>query len=352
MEHSVQEHKAFEIADIVVEPGTRVFDFLTVAHKPATPLKLPLTVIHGVEPGPVLGIIAGVHAVEYAGIVTCMRLGNEIDPKTLKGTVILVPVVNVPAFETRTPFVNPIDGQNINRVFPGKKYGTVSEQIAYAIYNDVILRSDVFMDLHSGDLIEAIPPHTCCQVVGNKELDEQSEALARLFDIDLLNFMGKGIDDLNATEDEQGTYFAGLQSGLTSVGNAALAGKRSVLIEAGGYGTLDPDVVEMEIRGIRNCMRYLGMLEGEVQDNIPHSACYGMYIMKSRFGGMFFPDVAVGDMVKVGTRLGEMQDIRGQVVATFTSPLEGVVLMMYTTPVRSSGETILILGKSEAPNLE
>jgi uncharacterized protein len=346
---TTKEHTAFEIAGLRVEPGTRVFDYLTVAQKPAMPLQLPLTVIHGAQPGPVLGIIAGVHAVEYAGIVTCMRLGNEIDPQTLKGTVLLVPVVNVPAFETRTPFVNPIDGQNINRVFPGKKYGTVSEQIAYAIYNEIILRSDVFMDLHSGDLIEAIPPHTCCQRVGDPVLDQKSEALARLFEIDLLNIMGKGIDDLNATEDEQGTYFAGLQSGLTSVGNAALAGKRSVLIEAGGAGTLDPEVVEMELRGIRNCMRSLGMVDGPVKDDISHTPCYGMYIMKSRYGGMFFPDVAVGDTVREGDRLGEMQDIRGRVVATFTSPLTGVVLMMYTTPVRSSGETILILGKSDAP---
>jgi predicted deacylase len=348
---ATQQQTAFEIAGLRVEPGTRVFDYLTVAHKPAMPLQLPLTVIHGAEPGPVLSIIAGVHACEYAGIVTCMRLGNEIDPQQLKGTLVLVPVVNVPAFETRTPFVNPIDGQNINRVFPGKKYGTVSEQIAYTIYNEVIKRADVFMDLHSGDLIEAIPPHTCCQRVGVAEVDAKSEALARLFEIDLLNFMGKGIDDLNATEDEQGTYFAGLQSGLTSVGNAALAGVPSVLIEAGGAGTLDPEVVAMEMRGIVNCMRYLGMLEGPVQDDIPHSACYGMYIMKSRYGGVFFPDVAVGDAVQVGDRIGEMQDIRGRTVATFTSPLTGVVLMMYTTPVRSSGETILILGKADAPAL-
>jgi predicted deacylase len=351
MGSATQQHTAFEIAGLRVEPGTRVFDYLTVAQKPAMPLQLPLTVIHGAEPGPVLGIIAGVHAVEYAGIVTCMRLGNEIDPKALKGTVILVPVVNVPAFETRTPFVNPIDGQNINRVFPGRKFGTVSEQITYTIYNEVIKRSDVFMDLHSGDLIEVIPPHVGCQIVGDPEVDAKSEALARLFDIELLNFMGKGIDDLNATEDEQGTYFAGLQSGLTSVGNAALAGVPAVLLEVGGAGTLDPEIVEMEIRGINNCMRYLGMLEGAVQDDIPHTNCYGMYIMKSSYGGMFFPDVTVGDQITEGDRIGEMQDIRGRTIATFTSPLTGVVLMMYTTPVRSSGETILILGKSEAPSL-
>jgi predicted deacylase len=339
--------KSIEIAGITVEPGTKVFGSLPIANRPATDFELPLTIIHGVEDGPIMSITAAVHGAEYAGVVTCMRLGKEIDPQQLKGTLILVPVVNVPAFETRTPFINPIDGQNVNRVFPGKKFGTVSEQITYTLYNEIMCRSDVYMDLHSGDLIELIPPHTCCQRVGNEEVDALSETLARLFDIKLLNIMGKGIDDLNATEDEQGTYFAGLQSGLTSVGNAALAGVASVLIEAGGGGTLDPEVVEMEIEGIKNCMRYMGMLEGEVRDDIEHEECYGMYIMKSQYGGMFFPDVAVGDYLNAGDRIGEMQNLRGDVVATFAAPLTGVVLMMYTTPVRTSGETILIMGKMD-----
>ena len=335
------------IGGMKIEPGTTKFGHLRIAQRPVTELALPVTVVNGSEPGPTLGITAGVHACEYAGIVTCMRLGKEIDPKELKGTLILVPVVNLPSFETRTPFVNPIDGQNINRVFPGNKNGSVSYQIAYMVHQEVVLRSDAYIDLHSGDLYEATPWHVGCQRVGNKEVDEMSEKLARLFNIELLNVMGKGIDDLSATEDEQGTYFAGLQSGLTSVGNAALAGIPSVLIEAGGAGTLDPKVVDMEIEGIKNCMRYMGMLEGEANENIPHKVCYGMYIMKSKFGGMFFPDVIPGDYVQEGQRIGEMQNIRGDVIATFTAPMTGVILMMYTTPVRTSGETIVIMGKTD-----
>jgi predicted deacylase len=235
----------------------------------------------------------------------------------------------------------------VNRVFPGKKNGTISEQIAYTVFEQVIRPADAFIDLHSGDLYEIIPLHTCCQRVGNPELDAKSERLARLFDIEWLNIMGKGIDDLSATEDEQGTYFAGLLSGVTSVGNAALAGVPAVMIEAGGGGVLDQSVVNMEIKGIKNVMRELGMMDGTPDAEIPHRPCYGMYIMKSKFGGMFIPDVAIGDVITKGQRIGETQNLRGDVVATFTSPMTGVVLMMFTTPVRSSGETILIMGKTE-----
>ena len=174
------------------------------------------------------------------------------------------------------------------------------------------------------------------------------EKLARLFNCDLLCIMGKGIDDVTATEDEHGTMFAGLRTGLTSLGNAALAGKPGVLIEAGGAGTLDPAVVDMEIEGIHNVMRYLGMLDGKPVEDIPHTTCYGMYIMKSKFGGLFLPAVRPGDVVKKGARLGEMQDIRGNVRAQFTAPMDGVILMMYTTPVRTSGETVVIMGRMEA----
>ncbi|MGH2358965.1 MAG: succinylglutamate desuccinylase/aspartoacylase family protein [bacterium] len=338
----------FKVGNLAVKPGTREFGHLQVAQRPASDLNLPLTVVHGAEPGPVLGITAGIHACEYAGVVTCMRLGQELDPKRLRGTVIMVPVVNVPSFENRTPFVNPIDGLNVNRVFPGDPWGSTSYQMAHTVYQEVTLRSDAYIDLHSGDLYEAIPLHTCCQRVGDTVLDAKAEKLASLFNCDLLCIMGKGIDDLTATEDEQGTMFAGLRTGLTSLGNASLAGKPAVLIEAGGAGTLDSTVVKMEIDGIHNVMRHLGMLDGKPVEDIPHTTCYGMYIMKSKFGGMYLPDVQPGDLVKKGDRLGEMRDIRGNIRAEFTAPMNGVILMMYTTPVRTSGETIVIMGRMEA----
>lgn len=340
-------NKAVQVGDLKVEPGTTGFGYLKVSQRPVGEIRLPLTVINGSESGPTFSLTAAVHGAEYNGVYTLMRLGKEIDPKEVRGTVIMVPVANVPSFETRTPFFNPIDGQNLNRVFPGKKNGSSSEQIAYTLYNEVICRGNAYIDLHSGDLYEIIPLHTCCQRVANAPLDEMSEKLARAFKCEWLNIMGVGIDDLTASEDEQGTYFAGLQSGVTSVGNAARAGVPAVMIEAGGGGVLDQSVVDMEVEGILNCMRILGMLEGKPNDKIEHKVCYGMYILKSKFGGMYIPDVVPGSQVKKGDSLGVMKNIRGDVVATFTAPMTGVVLMMFTTPVRSSGETILILGKTE-----
>jgi predicted deacylase len=259
----------------------------------------------------------------------------------------MVPVVNVPSFNNRTPFLNPIDSLNVNRQFPGDPYGSVSPQIAHTVFQEITLRSDAFIDLHSGDLYEVIPLHTCCNRVGDPELDAKAERLARLFDCELLCIRGKGIDELTEVQDAQGTIFLGHQTRVSGMGSAALAGKPAVLIEAGGGGTLDPAVVQMEMQGIRNVMRYLGMLDGEPVEDIPHTPCYGMYIMKSKFGGLFFPDFKPGGYLKKGDRLGEMRNIRGDLLAEFTAPMTGVVLMMYTTPVRTSGETLVIMGRVE-----
>jgi predicted deacylase len=241
--------------------------------------------------------------------------------------------------------VNPIDGVNLNRVFPGNPYGTSSEQIAHVLYQNVTLRSDVYIDLHSGDMYEDIPLHVGINRVGDAELDARAEALARLFDMNLLCIMGKGIDDVSATMETAGMTFAGLRSGLTSSGNAALAGKPAILVEAGGMGTLDPQVVDLEIRGIHNIMRHLGMLPGEADTDYKLTPCYGMYIVRTKLGGLYMPDVACGDIVEKGQRLGVMMDIRGRQIAEFHSPMQGHVLMMYTTPVRAAGETIVILGR-------
>ena len=335
------------IDSLNTRPGTTSFHQLPVGWTPLGELSLPLAVVRGAKPGATVGIISGVHAAEYNGIVTAVRLSKELDPTKMSGTVLIVPVVNVRAFETRNPFRNPLDQVNINRVFPGDPFGSISERMAHVIQSEISLASAAFFDLHSGDLYEAIPWHASVKRVGSAELDERSYALAKLFDTGLLNTMGVGIDDATETSSDEGTYFAGLKSGATSHGAASDAGIPGVLMEAGGAGTVDSDVVKMELEGFENVFRHLDMLPGEPNRDIAHLDTYGMYILKSIYGGLFMPEVQPGDHVTQGQRLGEMWDLQGNVLAELSAPMKGVVLMMFTTPVRSSGETILIFGRTD-----
>jgi len=123
----------------------------------------PVISITGARPGPVLFVNAGVHGGEYPAVEAVIRLSNTLDPKKIAGTVILMPVMNLPAFRTRTPFVCPIDNVNPNRVFPGDPTGSYSEQMTHALINEFVVHADAYVDLHGGDIPEALVPFVICR---------------------------------------------------------------------------------------------------------------------------------------------------------------------------------------------
>lgn len=335
--------------DLDLKPGTTTYSTLPVGYSALGPFELPITIVNGARPGPTVSITAGVHGPEYTGVAACVGLGRELDPRTMAGRLVMLPIVNLRSFELRTSGLNPLDGMNINRVFPGQRYGSMTEQMAYVLFHEIILRSDAYLDLHGSGLYQALPPHVGCQRVGAAEVDERSEALARLFEIELVNVMGKGIDEFEITDEESGVSFVGINNDLTAVGNAALAGVPAVLLEVGRGGSLEPELVQMEMRGIVNVLRYLGMLDGQADTDISHTKCYGMYIARTRYGGLFFPSIRQGDVVKRGDILGEMQDVRGEVLATLRSPIDALILMLDTSPAKASGEKLLDFATLDEP---
>jgi len=142
----------FEIGGNSVTPGSRSDIRLSVpalGDEPGT--FIPVTVIHGDEDGPILVTVSGVHGYEFAPIIAAARLADQIKPEELSGTLIIVRVANIPSFEARSPFVNPVDDKNLNRSFPGSANGTLTERIADVLSRDVISRADFLMDIHSGD---------------------------------------------------------------------------------------------------------------------------------------------------------------------------------------------------------
>src|SRR3954453_16800463 len=140
----------------------------------------PVITVTGANPGPTLFINAGVHGGEYPAIEAVIRLAKTLDAAGIAGTVILMPVLNLPAFRSRTPFVCPVDDVNPNRVFPGDPNGSYSEQMVHALIEEFVMHADAYIDLHGGDIPEDLVPFVICRG-GNDAADRKSLEMALAF---------------------------------------------------------------------------------------------------------------------------------------------------------------------------
>ena len=325
---------------------------LIVAETVAGPLTVPVWVVRGKNPGPTLAMTAGVHAGEFTGQMAVPKLASTIDIEKLAGDLIGVVCANPRALELRMSFYLPLDGVNINQSFPGDPFGSIGSQVAAKIGSEIIERSSTYMDLHGGDHYEEIPLHVVVPELGNTETDESSRRLAALFDIEFRSILGAGIDELSGMSDDGSNVWTGLTVARNNIGYASLTGIPAIQLEVGGASRLDPDLVDLELRGFFNVMRHMGMYPGEPVVNDRQTDVYGMYVVTADSAGYFVRDVEPGQRVRHGTPLGTFLDRFGLPRTVVRSPLAGWVLMIFSTPTRNGGECVCIIGMDEDPREE
>jgi predicted deacylase len=287
------------------------------------PYKLPLWLIHGDEAGPTLVVTGGVHAAEYASIAAALELGRSLDPNGLRGRVIVVPVMNMPGFVARSIYVCPLDGKNPNRVFPGDAGGTGSEQIADWVFRNVISQADYYVDLHGGDLIEALVPFTIFFRSGNEQVDAMSLEMAKIF----------GIHYLVASESPGSTICA-----------ASRAGIPSILTESGGQGIWTAEQVADHTNGLHRLMRYLNMIHGSAPEPTPSTLLEKFLWVRSDHEGFWYPQVSVGETVRAGQELGCIKDWEGNVLQTGLSPDKGTVLFIVSSLAIHENDPLFAVG--------
>src|SRR5215470_7302024 len=210
-------------------------------------LTIPVAVVNGARPGPVLAIVAGSHGTEYASIIAVEKLIQQLDPKAISGTVILVPLVNIPSFEQKIAHVNPVDGKSMNRFYPGKADGTQTERASLAITREVVEKADHLIDLHGGDLDESLRPYSYWTKTGNDRQDAISRDMLLAFGLDTIIISADRPKDPAASRYLENT--------------ASTRGKPSFAAEAGHAGTVEPDDVAALVNGCLGVMRYLKMAE-------------------------------------------------------------------------------------------
>jgi uncharacterized protein len=321
----------FVLGPARVKSGSVLSGTLPVPGKDGAGTEIPFTVIHGAKTGPILALVAGVHAYEYPPILALYRLKDAIDPKTLRGTVLMVHIANLPSFKRRTIYYGPDDWKNLNRVFPGDREGTMSQRIAAVLNEEVVKRADVLLDMHCGDGNEALIPYSYWMVSGDKKLDAKTRDLALAFGLPYL------IIDETRTKDVKDSKYLG--------NTAILQGKPAVTTESGYLGRTDEESIARNVRGVWNVLRHLDMVPGR-----PEPAADPVWIDKyevvySNHDGLFAPRVEMGFYVKQGQVVGTVSDYLGQWKEDVKAPFSGILLYVIGTPPCNAGEPLFEVGR-------
>jgi predicted deacylase len=290
------------------------------------PILIPVVVVRGAASGPTLWLHGCVHGSEYCGAFVLHELIRSLSPETLKGTVVALPILNLTAFQ-KNQRMSPFEGYNggdLNRNFPGNPTGTLTQQIAHAIYAPLRQHADYLVDMHTA-LTDDVRWALFANVPG--EVGKKGEGIARAF-------------GFRSTLPAPPDILAG-----SSMMTAAKDGIPSFIVEAGGKGpAFGDETVRDTAERLRNVMRHLSMLDGPVTDYGKQWHFSNFAWVHSTRGGLFQRKVKCGDRVEKGTVIGQYYDLHGHPSGEAQAPEPGIVLAIHPGPVMASGETLIHIG--------
>lgn len=315
--------QSFQLGDVTVRRGEKYQGDISFANGD---IVLPGTIICGKLPGKTMLITGGVHSGEYVGIQACVELGAELQPEKTVGTIVILKVLNRPAFENRAGSLGLSDGKNLNRVFPGNPNGTEMERLAWAITKEVYPKVDYYIDLHSGDDFEALTPYAYYAGKAAQEVTEVSRKMAEQVDVPYM---------VRSMVSSGGAY-----------NYAASKGIASILLERGGMGAWTSEEVNSDKRDVRNILSSLDMyqIRRDVRNYVPMEVTDVCYQAASE-DGLWYPAAKPGDMVAEGALLGTIRDYNGKLRETCRAEYTGVVLYQTGSLQVTEGGPVVAYGR-------
>jgi predicted deacylase len=317
-------HKHIIGEDSTLSWGTLTFDQPLLAD-----LQLPYFDIQAPLPGPKLAIIAGMHPNEVDAMEAALRLKDHFARHLLRGSVSILPVLNMPGLFDHAEFVCPVDGKNLNFLSPGDLHGSFSQVLMHQVLHEWAKDADVFIDLHGGDLREEVAKFVMCQMTGNVDFDQRTRELAHQFDADsIVEFEVEQTNNRGRATNE-----------------LPWLGRHAVMAEGGANGVFDPECIEFHFNGVANIAQFLGLTEARAtapkqRRNIVVS---NFAKVEAPISARLYLDVAAGDPVIAGQRLGRLKDLYGNPVGELLAPYHGLVLMVVNHPIINQGEWLISL---------
>jgi predicted deacylase len=314
------------VGTAVARRGELAYGELAVPAGTDAAASISVAVIHGARPGRVVAFIAGSHGTEYTSVVALTRFIARVDPRTLSGTVIVAPLLNVASFEQMTVHVNPIDKKGMNAGYPGNKDGTQTDRALALVAAQIVEPADVIVDLHGGDLDENLRPYSYWTRTGTAAQDDASHSLALAFGLDHII-----LRDIDATS----------PASIRSLGGYALSRGKTVLVaEAGRSGTVLTADVDALVGGCLNVLGSLKLIARVVTPGAAPVWVTGGSRVAADKAGMFFATAARDTIVKEGAVIGYTTDYVGRRTGEIHAPVTGLVTFIRGVPSMWPGATL------------
>jgi predicted deacylase len=256
------------------------------------------------------------------------RWTRSLENRELRGRVRAVPVLNLPAFHARTPFVVPDDGKNLNRCFPGDPGGTLADRLAYAAFTQLITGSDAYIDAHCGDMVEALEPFAMYHA---GPIEDKAREMAVAY----------RLPNVIREEPQPDPRLGGLSSwAATEIGVPAITA------ESGECGLVQEEAVARHVRGLDGVLAVLGIADLPAGTPDPSPTYLNHFLwMRTERGGWWAPTVTTGESVTEGQVIGTITTLDGsQVLQTITAPADGVPIFITSSPAVVDDGLLLGLG--------
>lgn len=300
-------------------PGTSTDVKLAVSESYSSmTVRIPIHIRRAQEEGPVVFVTAALHGDEINGTGAVRQLIQEADLQLLRGSLILIPVLNLLAFDRHSRYLP--DRRDLNRSFPGSTTGSLAGRMARTIFDEIVSRCDYGIDLHTAAVRRTNYPNVRADLS-----DPEVRRIAEAFGCEI-NINGKGPKGAFRRE-------------------ACDAGCPTIVMEGGEVWKVEPRIVETSVRGIRNVLRELQMTNGEAE-----SPDYQVTIEKSKWvraekGGFLQFHIKPGDIIEKDQPLATNTTLLGRERSVLHSPFDAVVIGMTTLPATAPGEPVCNLGK-------
>jgi len=323
-------HPTFTVGTATASRGQKVYGVIKVPAGSDAGYDIPVAVVHGAKPGPVLAVVAGSHGSEYASIIAVEDLIGVVNPANVSGTLILVPIVNIPSFERITPHVNPTDNKSMNRYYPGDPKGTQTDRASYMMTKEVVSKCDHLIDLNGGDLDENLRPYSYWTVTGNQKQDDFSKAMVLAFGLDHIIISADRPKDPKASRYLENT--------------ASTMGKPSFTAEAGRSGPVEAADAKMLTDGVLHVMGHLKMTAERAAPVANPVWVEKVVTIAAEHDGVFRPSVNRDAHVTKGAKIGAITDYLDRPVQEIVAPDTGIILFVRAVPSLKKGDTLANVG--------